>query len=235
MNFIKKIAYNQIDESVHLQFQKFSKGEFINRAVIKAKQSKGKYTINTSSEFANDFVKIVAEKLKESKLKVTGAIVSTNDLTGRLECINKKQFQGVKRYLIDSEMTGNEILNLLSEFPKSFFALSFSSEDSKLKIKPKAPKSGKPGSKGGEPPKPNFCKLVTMDSEVGKSFIFESPNFQEAWINHTFVIEDIVIPEELKGSEDFAKVREESKRKGKIIRKATIDGKETTKEIEFAA
>ena len=37
MNFIKKIFDGNIDESVHLQFQKFSKGEFRDRALIKAR------------------------------------------------------------------------------------------------------------------------------------------------------------------------------------------------------
>lgn len=53
MNFIKKVANKKYDESVHLQFQKFSKGEFRNRALIDAKSSKGNYTIKTSAEFAN--------------------------------------------------------------------------------------------------------------------------------------------------------------------------------------
>ena len=42
MNFIKKVADKNFDESVHSQFVKFSRGEFRNRAVIKAKLSKGK-------------------------------------------------------------------------------------------------------------------------------------------------------------------------------------------------
>ena len=39
MNFIKKAVENKVDDSVHLQFQKFSKGEFRNRAIIEAKKS----------------------------------------------------------------------------------------------------------------------------------------------------------------------------------------------------
>jgi len=48
MNFIKKAIDGEADESVHLQFQKFSKGEFRDRGVIEAKkQGGGKYTIKT--------------------------------------------------------------------------------------------------------------------------------------------------------------------------------------------
>lgn len=235
MNFIKKIVDGKIDDSVHLQFQKFSKGEFRDRAVIKAKQSKGKFNISTTAEFANELVRDVAEKLGGNRTRVTGAIVSTMDLKGKIDFKEIKQFQGVKRYLIDNEMSGNEIISLLEEFPKNFFALSFEAGETKLKIKPKAPKSGKPGKENEEGPKADFCKLKTDDSELGGSFVFETPDFREAVINHTFFIDEMVISPELKKSNDFARMREEALRKGRIVRKANIDGKETVKEINFEA
>ncbi len=235
MNFIKKIFDKEIDPNTHLQFQKFSKGEFRNRAIIKAKVSGTKYTTVTTAEFVNEMVRIVAEKLGESKTRITGAIISTNDLTGELEFKDKEQFQGVKRYLIDKEISGKEIIELLNKFPKSFFALSFESDDTKLKIKPKAPKSGKSSSKKGEAPKPDFCRLVTTDKELGQSFVFEKPDFKDAEVNHTFIITGLIISDELKSSNDFAKIREEAKRKGKIIRKTIIDGQESTQEFDFEA
>lgn len=236
MNFIKKVADKNFDSSVHLQFVKFSRGEFRDRAGIKAKHSSGKYTINTSAEFANELVREVAEKLKDKKIKVTGAIVSTSDLKGKIDFKEISQFQGVKRYIIDKEMTGNEIIKLLNEYPKTFFALSFEIGDNKLKIKPKAPKSGKPGTKGeGDEVKADFCKLITNDSALAKSFVFERPDFKSAEIKHIFMINEIVIPPQFKNEKDFAKVREVAKRKGKIIRIANIDGKEVRSELEFEA
>ena len=232
MNFIKKIFENEVDEKVHVQFQKFSKGEFRNKAVIKAKRTKEKYTINTTYEFANEIVKIVAEKLADSKTKVTGVIISTQDLSGELEFKNKKQFQGVKKYIIEQEMSGNEISDILKKFPKAFFALSFKSDDTEIKIKPKMPKSGKPSKKAGEIPKPDFCKLMTTDEKLGKSFVFEKPDFKEAEISHDFIIKELILP---KGENDYSKIREMAKRKGAIIRKANIDGKKTTSEKEFEA
>jgi hypothetical protein len=235
MNFIKKIAEKKIDESVHLQFQKFSRGEFKKRAMVVAKKSKNKFTITTSPEFANEFVKILAQKLGEQKTNVNGAIISTNDLKGKIDFKEVKQFQGVKKYLIAKEMTEKEILNLISEFPKNFFALSFATNDSELKIKPKAPKSGKPGKEDSDDIKPDFCKLTTSDKKIAESFVFEKMDFEKADIKHDFIINEIIVPEELKTSEDFAKIREMSKRKGKIIRTAIIDGKEFKSEFEFEA
>jgi len=231
MNFIKKIVDGKGDELVHLQFQRFSKGEFRNRAIIEAKQSKGNFTVNTSAEFANELVRDLAKKLGNEKTSVEGAIVSTSDLKDKIDFIELKQFQGVKRYLIEKEMSGNEIISLLDEFPKTFFGLTFKTKDSELKIKPKAPTSGKPG-KGDEAPKADFCKLKTTDASLGKSFVFEKPDFSKVKISHTYFVEKIIMPE---GEKDFAKIREMAKRKGKIVRNAIIDEKETSQEIEFEA
>ncbi len=234
MNFIKKIFDGEVDNLVHLQFQKFSKGEFRNKAIIEAKKSGNKYTIKTSPEFANEMVRVMAKKLGPGKKGITGAVISTMDLKDDLEFKNIKQFQGVKRYLIDNEMTGEEIIGLLEKFPKNFFALSFSVDENVLKIKPKAPKSGKPG-KGNEAPKADFCSLKTTDTEIGKSFIFEVPDFKKATVKHTLLIEEIVVSEELKKTNDFARIREDAKRKGKVVRESEIDGKKDKKEVEFTA
>ncbi len=233
MNFIKKIFDNQIDNSIHLQFQKFSKGEFRDRALIEAKKQADGYKIKTSPEFANELVKIIAKKLGDKKTQVSGSLFTTLNI--EIGCKEKKKSpQGIINYVIEKEMSGKEILDLLEKFPKCFFALSFSVEENILKIKTKAPKSGKPKNKEEEP-KADFCSLKTSDSEIGKNFVFEKPDFHHAIIKHTFLIEKIEIPNELKNSKDFAKIREESKRVGKIIRIANIDGKEMRSEKEFGA
>jgi len=229
MNFIKKIFLDKVDESVHLQFQKFGRGEFKNRALINARRSGDKYTLSTTPEFANELVKEIAEKLGNNKTIVTGAVVSTSDLKEKIDFKEIKQFQGVKRYLINKEMSGKEIISLLNQFPKSFFALSFEAGNSKLKIKPKAPKSSKPKNKE-EKPKPNFCKIITNDKELAEDFIFEKPEFKRAEIIHSFIINELIKPEK---ETDFARIRELAKRKGKIIREAEIDGEKIVKEKEF--
>jgi hypothetical protein len=235
MNFIKRVHEKNFNEEVHQQFQKFSKGEFRNRALIEAKNSNGNYTIKTSAEFANGLVKEFAEKLGNNKTKITGSIIGTNDLKGILEFKKISQFQGVKNYSIEQEMSGNEIINLINKFPRNFFALSFSVGEDILKIKPKAPKSGKPGGKGEEAPKVDFCVLKTKDKKLVESFIFENPEFKTARIAHDFLIDKIEVPDELKKSEDFALIREKSKRVGRILRRAEIDEIKSEKELELRA
>jgi hypothetical protein len=232
--FIKKIFEGKVDELVHLQFQKFSKGNFQNRALIKAKNSKGVYNINTTAEYANELVRLFAEKLNDKSAKITGIVVSTRDLGGDLDFKDKKQFMGVKQYVIDKEMSGKEIINLCDKFPNSFIGLSFIVGNNELKIKPKAPRSAKPSTKKNEDIKIDFCKVKTSDKDIIKSLIFdpEIENFKELEIKHDFLINDIIIPENEK---DFAKMRELSKKKGKIIREITIDGKKIKKEANLEA
>jgi hypothetical protein len=234
MNFIKRVFDEKIDDETHAQFQKFSRGEFKNRAMIKAKKVKDKYTISTTSEFANEFVKIVAEKLGNEKTKVSGALISTADLGNEIDYQSKKQFMGVKQYVINKEMSGNEIISLIEKFPKVFFALSFDSgKGDILKTKAKAPKSAKPKNKD-EAPKPDFCKLITNDEKIVKEIIWES-DFKNAEIFHDFIIESIVIPESIKKEKDFAIVREKSLRKGKVVRRGIIDDKEIKEVVDFEA
>lgn len=237
--FVTKIFENKAtnDELTHVQFQKFSRGEFKDRAIVIAKNSKGRYSLSTSAEYGNEFVRFLAEKLEEKKTHVTGVIVSTKDLRDELDFADKKQFMGVKQYVIDKELSGKEILALCQKLPNAFFGLSFTVGATELKIKPKAPKSGKPSTKSAETPKADFCKLKTDDMELVNHLIFDSEahHFKQIEITHTFIIQEIVVGDELKKEKDFALIREKAQRKGKIIRKLKIDGKEIVKEKEFVA
>ncbi|MBM3228788.1 hypothetical protein FJZ20_02815 [Candidatus Pacearchaeota archaeon] len=237
MNFITKIFQGKSDSLVHIQFQKFGRGEFKNKALIIAKRIKNIISISTTADFANELVYFCAKKLGKNRTNVTGAIVSTSDLKNFLEIKDIKQFQGVKRYIIDKEMSGDEILLLLEKFPKAFFALSFNvpGNSLSLKIKPKAPKSAKPSTKEDKKLPADFCKITTEDNNLAEDFVFEKPFFKKAEISHTYLIKEIEIPESLKKSDDFLKIREESKRKGEIIRIAEIDGEKIEKRINFSA
>lgn len=239
--FLKKIFdeknLNGEDEFVHLQFMKFSRGEFKQKACLNLNVGKGKYSVSTTPEYGNELVRMMAEKLGNNKTKVTGVIVSTRDLTGELNFVNKKQFMGVKQYVIDSEMNGSEMIKLCDKFPQSFIGLSFKvSESEELKIKPKAPKSAKPSTSAEEKPKVDFCKLYTQDKNLVKNLVFDSEvnldSAKKVEIQHDFIITDIILP---KGEKDPARIRELAKRKGKIVRRLNIDEKELKKEREFLA
>jgi len=240
--FIKKIFEGRVeDELVHLQFQKFSKGEFKDKAMVRIKNSSGKFNIATTAEYTNELVRVLAEKLGENKAQVTGALISALKLEG-FDYKEKKSAIGVNKYIIDKEMSGNEIVELCNNVKKAFFGLSFKTNDYDLKIKAKSPKSSKGSSgkkKEGEKAKIDFCKLKTTDKELAKNLAFDrgAENFKQIEIKHDFIIEDIIINDELKQEckGDFLKIRELAKRKGKVIRELDIDGKKVKKEVEFEA
>jgi len=233
-SFIKKIFEGQeSDELVHLQFQKFSRGEFPAKAALKIRNTKGKFTLTTTPEYGNELVRALAEELGDSKTQVSGALITTIDLKGEYDFKEVKNALGVRKHFIDGEMSGTEILELMDKFPKAFFGLSFSTPMSELKVKVKAPKT-KPSGKGEAKPKIDFCKLKTTNPEIIKAFVFDIPldTLKKAEIVHDFEITDIIMPE---GEEDFAKIRELAKRKGKITRKIDIDDNVEEKEVEFIA
>jgi len=99
-----------------------------------------------------------------------------------------------------------------------------------LKMKKKLPKPGKSGEAKIDD---KFCILeADLKYWLKIKDFFMLPDCKKAKISHTYIIEEIVMP---KGEKDFAKIREMAKRKGKLIRKEEVDGREDKKELEFEA
>ena len=234
MNFIKKIFENKIDEKVHNQFTKFGPGTFENRSLLDIRITAKAIKIKTSPEFTNELVELLANTIQD-KVPVKGIVFASKNLTeeSNIEFKEIKNAMGVKKHIVDSELTKEQILNICEKFPFNSINLSFETEYGTLKIKEKAPKSGKPG-KGDEKPKADYCVLTTKDKEILKDYAFdiEEP-FKKAFIQHTVTVDEIITPEEYKN--DFAKARLMAKRKGNLIRILTIDGIESQKEINFTA
>lgn len=228
---IKKIFSGIFDEEVHSDFLKFGKGEFKDKYLIDGKKQADKWIIKTGPEFANYLVRLALEKAK-GKVKVTGVVVSTLQMDISISK-DLKQFMGIKQYKVDTETEASVILDLMKKYPRAFFALSFVLPDLELKIKPKAPKSAKPSTSEKEP-KAEFCSLKTTDEKIAKELFFDTSFVKEVAIKHIVKIDQIVYPK------DFAKmkpedVREQSKRKGVIVRQITADGKVEVREAKFEA
>jgi len=236
---VRKIFFGETDDKVHLEFVKFSRGVFDNRYLVEGKKQKDRWIVKTGNEFANFFVRSLAEKVGDEKVDVAGVIVSTRNLKEAegfgeiLADVKVKQFMGVKQFQISQEMKGKEILRLIDSSPTSFFALSFNFEGDELKIKPKAPKSAKPGNKTkDEAPKADFCSLKTSDKSIIEDLFFDFPDFKEIRIAHTIEIKDIELPKNPKTPEEM---RAKSIRKGVIKRRVFVDGKEEIREKGFEA
>ncbi len=229
---IKKIFDNVMDEEVHSELLKFGRGEYSNRYLIEVNKQGSGWRIKTSSEFGNFFVK---RCLPSGKVAIKGVIISTFELDVDFEIKKTSNFQGIRKTEIDTELEGQKILDLIEKYPRCFFALSFKTDKCDLKIKPKAPKSAKPGKSGEDGPKADFCSLKTTDKEIVDELLFDiKGDFKEGKINHTIKIDEIIYPSDFKDMKP-EEVREKSKRKGKVIRKIEVDGEVFKEEAEFEA
>lgn len=233
---IKKIFMGLCDEEVHNDLLKFSRGTFKDRYLIEGKKQSKNWTVKTGPEFANFFVK---EGLKniEGKIITRGILSTTLDLSNEIpfEIEKISQFQGVKKYIIDTELEPKDVLNLMNKYPRVFFALSFSNKRMNVKIKAKPPKSGKPSTKGDDETKIDFCTVKTEDISLLKELFWDiGLEWENILIKHDILITDIIYPKEMSKMSP-SEVRENAKRKGKIIRKVRNHGKEIISEKEFVA
>ena len=212
---MKNIIEGKEDENAHRQFVRFGKGNYRRTFLISVSQGK-KIKVRASFELANDLVAFVREN---KDVKFSGKVLMLDKVPGK---VGRKKSGSFVYEISESS---------LEEFENPYFyLLDANSEDLVLKIKKKLPKPGKNVAKIDD----KFCSLdaeVSYWSKIKENFFWDLPdNFKKATIEHELVINEIVYPE---GEEDSAKIRELSKRKGKIIRKVTIDGDEKTTEFDL--
>jgi|APSaa5957512576_1039674.scaffolds.fasta_scaffold00047_25 hypothetical protein len=232
---IKKIFDGDFDEGVHVAFLKFGRGVYRNKYLIEGKRQAKNWAVKTGAEYANFLVRRCLERVGGS-VKVTGVIVSTLDLRDEIKFELKKvgNFQGVRKHVVDCEIEGEEIFALMDKYPKAFFALSFKGDDFVLKIKPKAPASGKPGKEKGDGPKADFCTLKTLDEGILKELFFDIVKFENVRIAHEIDVTDIVYPADIESLKP-AEIREMAKRKGVLKRVVDVDGDMRESSAEFVA
>ena len=229
--FIKKIFQDKIDESVHNQFVRFSKGAYNNKAILNL-QKGTKIKLKSSFEYVNDFVDFVSEL---GGGKVSGIVLSKENIS---QIMSKNNIKGnsetKKRGLFYQNSIDNQELNSdqIRELVKNSYStlVDIEGQGFILKTKKKLPQPGK-----GTNIKSNdkFCVLeadLKFWPKIKEAFFWDLLECKKARIVHDYVIEEIIFP---KNEKDFEKIRIMAKRKGKIIRKMTVDGKELTKEKEF--
>lgn len=219
MNFIKKIFLGEDDDSVHRQFTRFGKGAYGGRAALSLWRTK-KLKIKSGFEFVNDFVLFVAGL---GNVKFSGSIRSKDEI----EFLSGKKKSGKWVYEV-SDFSSDRIKEIADKV--YYFLLNGEGEGIKLKIKGKLPKPGKSEKKIDD----KFCQMELDEkyyNAVKEDFFWDLPEGKKISVNHTFLIDEIVMPKT--DEKDFARIREMAKRKGKIIRNSVVDGKEIKSEKEF--
>jgi len=232
---IKNIFNKEVDEGVHVAFLKFGRGVYCDKYLLEGKKQAKNWSVKTGSEYANFLVRRCMESIN-GPVKVSGVIVSTLDLRDVIKFDLKKvsNFQGVKKHVVDAEIRGEDIFSLMDKYPKAFFALSFKGDDFVLKIKPKAPASGKPTKGKGDGPVADFCILKTTKKDIVDELFFDTPSFKEIKVSHEIDITSIVYPDNIDSLKP-AEIREMAKRKGILKRVVVVDGKTQNSQAEFVA
>lgn len=226
MNFIRQIFEGKADDSLHHKFVRYGKGEY-ERLLFDITKTKKNLKVKSSFDFANDFVKIIADNAKD-KLEVKGKIIVNEDFEEELESMgvpvaNFKKRGKLYTAEINTTLTPEKLKEIYEKYGEKFLLLNIKSENFKLTTKSSLPK---PGGKIVD----NFCS-ATLPLDLIEEFVWDADDFQKLKIRHVLKINEIVIPEELKNNP--ARARVESKRKGTIERILDIDGKEDKKETEF--
>lgn len=216
-SFLKKVVAGKNDAESHRYFIRFGKGQYNRRFLMSLDVSK-KIKVKTSFELANDLVKLANEL--NSNLKFTGKILAKSQIPG----MPGRKKAGVFVY----EVTDVS----LADYPGAYYyLLDAESEGILLKCKKALPKPGKNEEKIDD----KFCVLeldLKYLPQIKDMLFWDTPEGKKTIIEHDLIIDDIELPS---GEKDPAKQRELAIRKGKILRRMNVDGKDLNKEYEMNA
>lgn len=214
--FLKKVCTGNGNEETHKYFLRFGKGKYEGRFII-SMSSGSKVKIKASFELANDFVEFAKEIGAD---RFSGKVLSKQQVSG----LDGRKKAGVFAYEVQNSN--------LSEFSNPYYCLTdCETPEIKLRIKKALPKPGKDAEKVDD----GFCVMEIDQKHLQKArdtFFWDIPDGKKMEVSHTLEFNEIIFPE---GEKNPVKIRENSLRKGKIIRKAVIDGKEFVKEYSVEA
>ena len=186
--------------------------------------------IKAGFEYLDVMFDLMAQCVNENVL-LNGVIVTKNKIINELNefGIEPKKVTG-KKYTIQETMSKEKFKEFVNKFNSYFLLLNVKSGKYSISVKKSIPKPGKLVEKFVT------AKFDLKDLDlIKKEFLFDIKvdNFKDISIKHTYLIDEIIIPDEFKNNPEEARLN--AKRKGRIIRKIDIDGKTEEKEIELLA
>ena len=172
----------------------------------------------------------MAPLIKED-VSLNGVILTKNKIINELNefGIEPKKVTG-KKYTIQETMSKEKFKEFVEKFNSCFLLLNLKSGKHSISVKKSIPKPGK-----------LVEKFVTAKFDLSdldtikREFLFDikADNFKDISIKYTYIIDEIIIPDEFKNNPEEARLN--AKRKGRIIRKIEIDSKTEEKEIQLLA
>ncbi|MDD5111581.1 MAG: hypothetical protein PHG85_03475 [Candidatus Altiarchaeota archaeon] len=226
MNHIKDIFLGKSVDYIHNQYTRYGKGTFDGPALA-IKNGKS-IKADGSVHYANILGGIIAESA-QGDVNASGSIFAKREIKIPVDTSGKKTKGDLHSLDVTGTLAADALKMIYTDYPDANILLELSTGAFKLKCKKKPPKPG-----GGLDEK--FCSAILEKEALGKVmdevlFDAKDKNFKEAEIKHRITIEELVGSPELK--KDPARFRREAKRKGRIKRTVTIDGKTTETIKEF--
>ena len=226
MNFLKAIFEGKSHPLMHDAFTRYGKGDY-ERLLFEIRKGKD-LKIKSSFDFANDFVGIISENIKEAA-EVSGKIIAARDFKSELsfEPADYSKWGKLFTAEINTKLSPQQLKVLYEKFKMDFLLLKIESSSFKLKTGNSLPKPG--GSI-----KPNFCS-ATLSLSCLDEFAWDVKNdFKLLIIKHVLHITDVAFSKELM-AKDPVRARLEARRIGKIERVLNIDGREEKREAKIDA
>ena len=229
MHYVKGFFAGAAPEWVHERFVRYGRGSFEGpKITVKAKKD---IKISATIEYSNILAELAA-KNADGTVKVSGSVYAKRDLGPALKDflkVSKSKFgKGLYSADVSGEVSADGFVGLCGMIPDAILLLDVSAGKNKLSCKKK--KLPKPGS-GIED---SFCTGTFGESalsDVKNELLFDAKvDFSEAEASHQMIIDELVKPA---GVTDAARLRIEAKRKGKIKRTLTIDGKKQESEAKL--
>ncbi len=230
MHFIKEIFSGEA-EKAHEHFVRYGKGRF-EGPIIRITKSKNAVRIDASIDYVNSIISLLSG-FADCRFEVSGKIVSKWDIEAEIATIGiavEKTKKSVFFAADVADVVDCKKLAALSGM-NGYLLLDVTSDKGvKLKTKKNPPKPGKVDDK--------FCSAILGVSSLKRvldEFCFEGApaDFKNIDITHTYVINELVVPEEYKN--DPATARIKAKRKGALERSVNIDGNVRKTNVEFTA
>jgi hypothetical protein len=224
-NFMKKLVDQNVDESTHMKFVRYSKGTFPKEEII-IKVTGKNISVQTGPEYVDVLLKILADNTTDD-VDAKGKIISSKDIVQTLKDYDVKVTgKRGNKYTVEKTFSAEEFRKFVHELDDMYLLLTVKSGMNIIKVKPSLPKPGDLKEKFATA---KFTKDLLPN--VQEEFMFEGDDIKkQANYKHTYEISEILVDEQLLATNPL-QARLQAKRKGKVIREKTIDG--TTERVEY--
>ncbi len=254
MSWCAKIINGKADEFVHAKLLKYGIGEHPGPRTF-LKFSKARITFKADLDMEKILIKAYLAGVPEGIHKIKGLIVTYEDRreeTAKLTMpvmwkVSKGKGATTYKAKLNEAAPLSDIKGLIAlDDPTTFFLISLNPKSSgtpwKVTMKTSFPKGGPSDDEESEKD-PVFCKGALENSDMMMEFLSKelfpdvsdmiTPKTKSLEIRQTIVIDDIEIPDDT--SLSFKEKRKLAKKRGRLLRKITIDGKDYENEHPFLA